>query len=119
MAKLTKAQQEAKAEAVEQLRKFCPAGTTIFAILRSVSRSGMSRQIDFYAFGPDGDRTYLTGYIASILRWPRAKSGALKVSGCGMDMAFHTVNSLSYAVHGMVDLPEGQRAGYTFRSEWL
>lgn len=99
--------QKEKEEAISRLREILKPGDTVFGIVRSVSRSGMSRTIDFYAFkaaGPDEpgrkhcgevDRFYLSGYIATALDYRRDKWGALKVQGCGMDMVHHVAYGIS------------------------
>lgn len=106
--------QKEKNEAIARLHEILKPGDRVFGIVRTVSRSGMSRTIDFFAFkaaGPDEpgrkhcgevDRYYLSGYIATALGYNRDKSGALKVQGCGMDMIFHVVYSLGYVL-----FPEG------------
>lgn len=121
-----------KAEAIETLQKLLPPGSTVYTILRHVSRSGMQRDIDLYRF-EGGEKIYLSYYVANALGYSRANGGALKVPGCGMDMGFHLVNSLSYALHGMKDVnceedgapspafstPDRYQAGYSLRHEWL
>lgn len=83
---------ERETEAREALRRLCPPGTTVYGIVRSVSRSGMSRTIDFYSVDKDdGSMVYLTGYFSAVTGWSRNDRGALRVSGCGMDMIFHAV----------------------------
>lgn len=54
----------------------------------------MSRNIDFYKLGADGPQ-WLSGWIANVCDYPRAKDGSLKVGGCGMDMGFPVVYNLS------------------------
>ncbi len=83
-----------KQEAIDHLRKVLKPGDRVYGIVRTVSRSGMSRTIDFYAF-QDNDRMYLSGWMATALDYRRDNSGALKVQGCGMDMVFGTVYHLS------------------------
>lgn len=102
--------QQEKQEALENLRRILKPGDTVFGIVRSVSRSGMSRTIDFFAFKAKGDdepgrkhcgevdRFYLSGYIASALGYSRDKWGAIKISGCGMDMVHHVVYNVGYAL---------------------
>jgi hypothetical protein len=105
-----------KQEAIDHLRKVLKPGDRVYGIVRSVSRSGMSRTIDFYAFQPHEceckatgvganhdpgcrgdviDRVYLSGWIATALDYNRTDQGALRVSGAGMDMVFGTVYHLS------------------------
>ena len=91
-----------RAESIATLRQSLKPGDTVTCVLRSVSRSGMSRRIDFYKFEPDasigfdnGVRTlWLTFHIGRALGYS-LKDDALDVSGCGMDMGFHVVYSLA------------------------
>lgn len=106
-----------RAEATAELRKLLPPGSTVYTVLRHVSASGMSRRIDLYLIANNKPR-YLTGYAARAMGYRQHKHGGLVVSGCGMDMGFHLVNSLSYALHGMDDSGK-YRAGYTLAHEWL
>ena len=52
-------------------------------------------------------------------------SGGLKVPGVGMDMGFHLVNTLSYALHGTDNQPycvngrNYSRSGYTLEHRWI
>ena len=86
----------------------------IFCILRNVSRSGMSRDIDFYIFLPDGTRLYLSYIIAGLLDYPFNDNKGVKVGGCGMDMGFSVVYGLSCLLY------EGQdRPGYIIKHEWI
>lgn len=54
----------------------------------------MSRNIDVYAM-VKGEPVWLSGMIARALGMSQAKDESLKVSGCGMDMGFHIVYSVS------------------------
>lgn len=93
-----------KAEALATLRELLPVGTTVYANVRHVSRSGMSRVISLHIATPDGIRdiswlaAQVTGFRYDLL------VGGLKVRGVGMDMGFHTVYSLSRALY-----PEGHK----------
>lgn len=75
-------------------------GDTIFTVLRSVSRSGMSREIGVLVPTDDGKDFFHPNYAVATLTGSKTnKSGdGVKVSGCGMDMGFHLVYSLSYAL---------------------
>src|SRR4051794_37155071 len=99
MAKYTKAEVQ---ESLARLRKLCPPGTVVYCNLRHVSRSGMMREISLHVVHK-GALVSLSWDAARVLGW-RINNGrshwALRVSGCGMDMGFHTVNALSYALHG-------------------
>lgn len=88
-----------RAEAADRLRELLPPGTTVYTVLRNVSRSGMMRHIDLYTFKTDDngkiDKVYLSGYAAAVMDDSRTDNGAIKVGGCGMDMDFHLVYTLS------------------------
>lgn len=87
-----------KADARDRLSALLPPGTTVYGIVRTVSRSGMSRTIDFYVF-PGGEPVFLSALFARLLGL-RQKEGALVVRGCGMDMVFSLVYDVSAALHG-------------------
>lgn len=131
------------AESVEWLRRVVPAGTTVYTTLRHVSRSGMMREISLYVikrgggYKSTGEPVSITFHVARALGYSLNRGGsfhALRVSGCGMDMGFHVVNSLSYKLHGK-DRGEGAkpenagrpfrarrghyRAGYSLNHEWV
>lgn len=125
------AKQKEQEEARRELRKLCRPGTTVWTVLRHVSRSGMMRHIDLYVMRKGRPR-WISGYAARALDYRTdSRTGALKVSGCGMDMGFHLVNSLSYALHGYDSKGEGVQghlqhtrpghyhAGYSLNHEWL
>lgn len=84
---------------LEELRQMLPPGTTVHAIVRHVSRSGMSRSITLL-IDREGDMF--------ILDWLLVKAGlgkldqkhdGIKVQGCGMDMAFHLVYELGRTLY--------------------
>lgn len=102
MAKFNKAEIE---EARAQLRKWLKPGDTVHTILDSVSSSGMSRNIRVLLLKCDGKGEPITLHpnhsVSVVLGYPRAKHGdGLRVGGCGMDMGFHIVHSLGYALWG-------------------
>lgn len=90
-----------KAEAVAQLRKLLRPGDRVYTVLRHVSASGMSRRIDLYTI-KKGEPVFLTGYVGKALEYRHSRDGGLVVGGCGMDMGFHLVHSLGYALWGGV-----------------
>lgn len=106
MSKRTKQQIE---EARAKLREWLPIGSTVYGVVTHVARSGMSRRIRFFIVATEhAGRPHRTevmnvsGYIAAALDWRRdLHTGDIHVDGCGMDMIFHTINSLSYTLHGM------------------
>jgi hypothetical protein len=91
---------EAKAESARDLKKLLKPGDTVKTILRHCSRSGMSRRISC-VIARDGDVVDITWDVARAMGDPVKQSGkyvqdaGLQVSGCGMDMGFHVVSTLS------------------------
>lgn len=64
-----------------------------------VSASGMSRQVMVQTI-VDGTIRDVSSRVAEVLGWRQTKRRFVVVSGCGMDMLFHTRDSLSYALYG-------------------
>jgi hypothetical protein len=103
-------------EAITRLREWITPGDTLYCVLRSCSRSGMSRIIDLQGFKPTttGELQHFSyGYNAALaLGWgyDRKREG-VKVGGCGMDMGFHLVYSLSSVLfpNGYGCLGQGKR----------
>ena len=101
--KRTKTQEAERQEAIAWFREHTKPGDTIYTILESVSRSGMSRQIRVLVpyVGEDGQPGFFhPNYSAAkILGLRQGKRGdGLIVGGCGMDMGFHLVYELGYAI---------------------
>ena len=99
-----------KDEARERLLTLLQPGATVYTVLRHVSSSGMSRRIDCYTI--QNNRTlYLSGYMEAlgIAKRQKGKDG-LMVSGCGMDMGYHLVDRLSWALFSKA---------YTLTHEWI
>ncbi len=95
------------------LKKFCRKGSTVYTVLRHVSRSGMQRRIDCYSIQKN-KLVYLSGYIEHITSMKRHKNGGLIVDGCGMDMGFHIVHNLSMALYGLAN-----RGAYELDHAWI
>ncbi len=136
MARQTKAQKAERERALEELRELLPPGSTVHTILRHVSKSGMQREISCKRAFPDGQIADLDYLVSQVLGDRIGKHGGIVVGGCGMDMGFHIVHSLSYALHGMNDVgPDAIaksaighpykptdtqfRAGYSLEHKWL
>lgn len=95
---------------IQTVLENAPSTTRIYSIVRHVSKSGMTRLIDFYVM-VDNRPMWVTPAIRDILGYKQDdKTGALKVGGTGMDMCFHVVHSLGYKLHN---------DGYYFGSERL
>lgn len=88
--KFTQEEKEAALAILKQWR-----GHRLLAIVNSVSRSGMSRRIEFYG-AEKGEISRIGYYMSKILEWPyNVDKGGFLVSGCGMDMIFHTLYSFN------------------------
>lgn len=94
----TKAQKAEREEAIASLREILPPGTTIYTALRHVSRSGMQREISLHIV-EDGGIRWISGYAARAMGARLGKRDGIIAGGCGMDMGFHLVNNLSYALY--------------------
>ena len=112
---MTKIQRAERADAIAQLREWIKPGDTVYTILDSVSRSGMSRQIrvvipmidrhDDEHQAATVDFRHPNWAVGKALGLSHAKRNgreqdALVVSGCGMDMGFHLVYELSHVLYG-------------------
>lgn len=133
-------------EYITKLRETLKPGDTLHTVLRSVSRSGMSRVIDVYLLSCDDgkvEKRWLSYWIAKACGFSfqdrRGLPEGIKVGGCGMDMGFHVVYTLSrviwpngYECSGTTcrsnDHSNGDRnykphhhndGGYALRHEWL
>ncbi len=139
---MTKAQKLEQDDARTFLRERLPPGTVVYTTVTHVARSGMSRRIRVFVVqpeaGPGQSQVWdISGWVGRALGYRRNdRDGALVIGGCGMDMGFHLVNSLSYALHGNVTVgadateasakgrpfmprPDTYRAGYSLTQRWL
>lgn len=93
-------------EARAELRKLLPVGSTVYVIQRSVSSTGMSRHLSLFVKGRDGLRniTWLAARAMGERVHESTGYQTIRVTGCGMDMHFHTVYSLARAIR-----PQGHR----------
>jgi hypothetical protein len=102
--KYTKTQiQEAKIH----LLKYDWTKDELIAVVKSVSKSGMCRHIDFSS---RKELHWLTPAIATVLGWPWKEDGIV-VTGCGMDMVFHTVDCLTHTLFSKEELKEMRDKG--------
>jgi hypothetical protein len=86
-------------DATAKLQELCPEGTTVYCIIRSVSRSGMSRRIDCYVVN-SGELIWISGYMAYAMGLSLGKNhDGLRVGGCGMNMCFALVYDLARTLH--------------------
>jgi hypothetical protein len=70
-------------------------GDTLYTVIRGVAKSGMSREISLYQI-IDNQPCWLGWAASRLLDLPLTKRDAIRIQGCGMDMGFHLVYSLSY-----------------------
>ena len=91
-------------EAVTKLRETygLDVGSNVYTAVRHVSRSGMTRIISAHVV-MDGE-LHNIGFLAAAAIGAKFDNdrGGVKLEGCGMDMTFHLVYSLSRAL-----FPEG------------
>ena len=112
MALTKKQKEEARNEAIDALKNVrgIQAGDTLYTIVKHVSSSKMLRVIRVIQI--NGNEPFYISYrAAQALGWPydEDKEG-IRVSGCGMDMGFHTVYELSGALF---------KDGYALNQRWL
>ena len=94
---------------------------TVYSKLNQVSRSGMKRAISFYVI-IDNKPFNIDYAISKVLKYKRDKNyDGLVVHGCGMDMGFHVVNSLSTHLYAY-RTPDGSyshEGAYKLEQKWL
>jgi hypothetical protein len=123
---------EAKEQARTYLMEYLKPGTTVYTILRHVSRSGTQRHISTVVHTPTGIYN-ITHLVAKMIDARRNQDdGGLIIGGCGMDMGFEVVYRLSSKLwpDGFA-LLEGSRGrngdtsgfdrdgGYALKQVWL
>ena len=111
--------QHFKDSAVSYLKTLCD-GRVFYTVLRSVSASGMSRTMSIFVAGNEGEILDITWYVANVLDYKMTdKKGyrSIIVGGCGMDMGFHVIYSLSRVL--FADAHDMKDAGYTLKQQWL
>lgn len=117
---MIKGKDRSKQEAMDILHKVLQRGDTVYTVLRHVSKSGMQRRIDCYCIGEDRKPFFLSGYIGKVLGLRHDfKKGGLVVNGCGMDMGFHIVHSLSSAMFRGPNGEYSHEGAYALKHEWI
>jgi hypothetical protein len=94
-----------RAEAIVHLKgDYLKAGDTVYAILRHVSKSGMSRWIDLYCINSQRQPLRITWSAAKALaaRYDR-RHEALRIDGCGFDVGHDAVHDLAWTLFGNSD----------------
>lgn len=87
-----------RAAAIENLRSMLKPGDTVYTVLRHVSAPGMSRKINVYRIENNAPQWLSRRVALAIGESLDERSGAIKVSGCGMDMGFHIVYNLGHVL---------------------
>lgn len=88
----TKAEQQ---EAIDFLKSLKLYNGKIKIVIKSVSRSGMSRRMRVYT-KKDND---ISWEVSRAINWPINDVGIL-IQGCGMDMTLALADHLTYALYG-------------------
>ncbi len=105
--KPTKAEQTASDIAKDRLREWMPKGSTVYTILETVSKSGMRRTIRLVVLVNGEAEPYPIhpNYNAALVlgRTQATKGDGIVCNGCGMDMGFDLVYSLSCSLYGEGD----------------
>lgn len=108
MARTTAAE---RTHSLDTLRRWIPKGTTIYTVLRAVSRSGMRREIGVLIIPADDPQPLCMHYhTARVLGLSIGKRDGVIVHGAGMDMGFDLVYRLGCQLFG---------DGYALRHEWI
>jgi hypothetical protein len=106
--------EEARAYLLSIMEK--QATPTLYTNLKHVSSSGMSRDMKVLAV-VEGQIVDVTWYVGKLdISTVKERNGqrVLRVGGCGMDMGFHVVYSVSAVLYGYEE-----RGAYTIRHEWI
>jgi hypothetical protein len=92
------------------LKEWFPKGSTAYTTVVHVARSGMSRHIKVFVAPKKGVIQDVSGYVADYLDWRYTKKEAVFVGGCGMDMGFHLIYTLSSVLYD---------DGYAIKQSWV
>lgn len=85
-------------EAIKWLRVKLHPNDTVYTAMTHVSSSGMLRVIRAIII-EDNTPLDISYYVSQVLGWSRDRNhDGVRVSGCGMDMGWHLVYSLSSAL---------------------
>ncbi len=84
--------------AITKIKEWLKPNDTILIIQKSVSSSGMSRQVKVYNQRTMSNLTYFIPDILD-LRYNQ-NNDCVSISGCGMDMHFWLSDALGHAIYG-------------------
>lgn len=94
---MNKKEQEAQ-ESKDWLKNHIKPSDALIIVQKSVSASGMLRKMKLYVGKNTDSLMDITYHAAKALGWGYS-DGLLRVGGCGMDMHFHTADSLTHAIY--------------------
>ena len=110
---------ENKNDSIEYLKTLLKKGDIVFTRVDSVAPSGLSRNISLYCIQGNFENKLwrksnkprilnISFHVSKVLGYTfKPKINSVHVKGCGMDMCWHTVYELSYALFKK-DLPLNQ-----------
>jgi hypothetical protein len=81
-----------------ELRKLIPQGSTVYTLLREVSRSGMSRQLSVFVMTDNAPRD-ITYLVIDACGFRRSKRDYVEIGGCGFNAGFQIVYDLGSALY--------------------
>lgn len=101
---VTKAEKERRArvrrESADILRGLYPIGSSVPMRVEYVSRSGMRRHVSVWHRDKRGSVSNVSRMVAEAVGMSlNGRGDAVVVDGCGMDMLFHLVYTLSYNLY--------------------
>ena len=86
-----------KTHAIAELQSIVPQYSNVYGLVAKVSHSGMTRRIRLFIVTGKKTIRDISYRAAQVLGWSENENG-IRVTGCGMDMIFHTISTLSYAL---------------------
>jgi len=103
-----------KEEAIKRLKEEIKKGDTLWTQLNHISQSGMMRHISVRQIKNNYPLDW-SRLVATALDWKEAKNrfggyNGIKVGGCGMDIGFHLIYTLSRELFN---------DGYAIKHNWL
>lgn len=110
-----------------ELRKIIKPGQKVYTILRSVSKSGMSRDISLFVIHK-GELRNIDCLTSDATGIAESRNGpGIRMGGCGMDMGFSLVYNLGMALwpkgtrkpHGTRNGQPDTCGGYALKHSWL
>lgn len=108
-----------KMETVKELKEILKGtkkdnnGYRLLIRVERVAKSGMSRCLSIYAQKGDYTRN-ITYLVSEILEETYTKDGFMRVSGCGMDMAFNTCYELNATVKFLENYKGKKKTNYDY-----